>query len=218
MLAFAARAPKGLLGVVNVSGGVWRSEGNGACDHGDLVAAMASFGSRTRLPTLWLYAENDSLFPPALVTQMRDAYTRAGGRAKLRMFPPVLGDGHALFMDFAARTKWLRSLDIFLRDYRLPDQSAGRVDEAMTAIKLPPSVRRVVEDYVSAPAPKLMVVTASGKNVYWAANPTDIASARKRLLTSCRDKSGDECTVVMENNALAAPIITGAITPEAATR
>ena len=218
VLAFASRQPAGLLGVVNVSGGVWRSEGNGACDHGDLVAAMASFGSRTRLPTLWLYAENDSLFPPALVTQMRDAYTRAGGRAKLRMFPPVLGDGHTLFMDFAARTKWLRSLDIFLRDYRLPDQSAGRVDEAMTAIKLPPSVRRAVEDYVSAPAPKLMVVTASGKNVYWAANPTDIASARKRLLTSCRDKSGDECTVVMENNALAAPIITGAITPEAATR
>jgi pimeloyl-ACP methyl ester carboxylesterase len=218
VLAFAARQPKGLLGVVNVSGGVWRSEGNGACDHSDLVAAMAIFGARTRIPTLWLYARNDSLFPPALVAQMRDAYTLAGGRAKLRMFPPVLGDGHALFMDFAARTKWLRTLDTFLRDYRLPDQSAGRVEQAMTAIKLPPSVRPVVESYVSAPAPKLMVVTASGKNVYWVANPTDIESARKRLLTSCREKSGDECTVVMENNELARPIVTGAITPEAATR
>ena len=64
VLAFAARRPAGLLGVVNVSGGAWRTNGEGnVCDHADLVAAMAAFGSRTRIPTLWLYAENDSLFP-----------------------------------------------------------------------------------------------------------------------------------------------------------
>jgi hypothetical protein len=38
------------------------------------------------------------------------------------------------------------------------------------------------------------------------------------VLTNCKEKSGDECTVVMENNELARPIITGAITPESATR
>jgi dienelactone hydrolase len=218
VLAFAARQPKGLLGVVNVSGGVWRTNGNGACDTTDLVEAMSTFGSRTRVPTLWLYAENDSLFPPALVAQMRDAYTLAGGRAKLRMFPPVLGDGHALFADFGGRVKWLRALDVFLRDYRMPDLNAGRVDQAMATIKLPPSVRPVVEEYVSAPGPKLLVVTASGKGAYWVANPTDIEGARKRVLTNCKEKSGDECTVVMENNELARPIITGAITPESSTR
>jgi dienelactone hydrolase len=218
VLAFAARQPKGLLGVVNVSGGVWRTMGNGACDTTDLVEAMATFGSRTRVPTLWLYAENDSLFPPALVTQMRDAYTLAGGRAKLRMFPPVLGDGHALFMDFGGRVKWLRALDVFLRDYRMPDQNAGRVDQVMATIKLPPSVRPVVDEYVSAPGPKLLVVTAAGKGAYWVANPTDIEGARKRVLTNCREKSGDECTVVMENNELARPIITGAITRESSAR
>jgi dienelactone hydrolase len=126
VLAFAARQPSGLLGVVNVSGGVSRTSSDSTCDQADLVAAMASFGSRTRVPTLWLYAENDSLFPPELVTRMRDAYTHAGGRAKLRMFPPVLGDGHSMFTDFTARTKWLHALDVFLQAYRMPNASDRR--------------------------------------------------------------------------------------------
>jgi dienelactone hydrolase len=115
VLAFAARKPAGLRAVVNISGGVWRSAGNGVCDHADLVGAMASFGSRTSVPSLWLYAENDSLFPPVLVTRMRDAYAQAGGQAELRMFPPVLGDGHALFSNEKARKKWLQSFDAFMQ-------------------------------------------------------------------------------------------------------
>ena len=70
VLAFAARRPAGLLGVVNVSGGAWRTNGEGnVCEHADLVAAMATFGSRTRIPTLWLYAENDQSYGPDLARQ-----------------------------------------------------------------------------------------------------------------------------------------------------
>ena len=119
VLAFAARRPAGLLGVVNVSGGAWRTNGEGnVCQHADLVAAMATLGARTRIPTLWLYAENDSLFPPELVTRMRDAYAASGGRAELRMFPPVVHDGHRLFADFGGRVKWLRAVDGFPADSR----------------------------------------------------------------------------------------------------
>ena len=42
VLAFAARKPAGLIGVVNVSGGVWRTDGNGGvCDFEALTSAMA---------------------------------------------------------------------------------------------------------------------------------------------------------------------------------
>jgi pimeloyl-ACP methyl ester carboxylesterase len=218
-LAFAARRPAGLLGVVNVSGGVWRSNPNGgACDHADLVAAMATFGSRASVPTLWLYSENDSLFPPALVAQMRDAYAQAGGRAELRMFPPVLGDGHALFMDFGGRIKWLRALDGFMQANRMPNANLARVEEVMSTSKLAAGARPVVEEYFSTPMPKLLVVTASGKGAYWVANPNDIEGARKRVLANCREKSGGECTVMMENNELVRPVVTGAITPEVTVR
>jgi dienelactone hydrolase len=217
VLAFAARRPAGLLGVVNLSGGVLRSAGNGICSHADLVAAMGTFGSRTTVPTLWLYAENDSLFPPALAKSMHEAYVRAGGRADLRIFPPVVGDGHALYMDFSSRVKWLRALDAFMQAQHLPNTNLARVEEVMSATKLAADTRAVVEEYFSTPTPKLLVMTASGKAT-WVANATDIEGARKRVLTSCREKSGADCTVVMEDNRLVRRIVTGAITPEVTAR
>jgi dienelactone hydrolase len=218
VLAFAARKPAGLLAVINVSGGVWRSNGQDTCDHADLVAAMATFGARTSVPTLWLYSENDSLFPPALVTRMRDAYTQAGGRAQLKMFPPVIGDGHALFMDFAARVKWLRALDLFMQANKMPNTNLARIEDVMNSVQLAAATRPVVEEYFSTPEPKLLVKTASGKGAYWVANQNDIEGARKRVLASCREKSGGECTVVMENNTTVRPIVTGAIEPNTTAR
>jgi dienelactone hydrolase len=219
VLAFAARRPAGLLGVVNVSGGAWRTNGEGnVCQHADLVAAMATFGARTRIPTLWLYAENDSLFPPELVTRMRDAYAASGGRAELRMFPPVVHDGHRLFADFGGRVKWLRAVDGFLQTHGMPNANLARAEMVMSTTKLAARSRPVVDEYLSTPAPKLLVATPSGAGAYWVANPNDIEGARKRLLTNCRERSGAECTVVMENNELVRPLVTGAITPEVTAR
>src|SRR5262249_21748791 len=100
VLAYAARRPAGLIRLLHIPGGVWRSRADGSmCEFAGLTAAMASFGARTRIPTLWLYAENDSLFSPDVVARMRDAYVAAGGRAELVMFPPILHDGHRLFAD-----------------------------------------------------------------------------------------------------------------------
>jgi dienelactone hydrolase len=218
VLAFAARQPAGLVGVVNVSGGVLRTDANGTCDHADLVAAMATFGARTRVPALWLYSENDSLFPPALVARMRDAYAAAGGRPELRMFPAVLYDGHRLFSDFSARVKWLRALDTFLQANDLPNANVARVDEVMSTTKLADKARKVVEEYVSTPMPKVLVATASGTGAYWVANPDDIDGARRRVLSLCREKTGAECAVVMENNELVRPVVTGAIAPKVTER
>jgi len=219
VLAFAARRPAGLLGVVNVSRGAWRANGEGnVCQHADLVAAMATLGARTRIPTLWLYAENDSLFPPELVTRMRDAYAASGGRAELRMFPPVVHDGHRLFADFGGRVKWLRAVDGFLQTHGMPNTNLARAEMVMSTTKLAARSRPVVDEYLSTPAPKLLVATPSGAGAYWVANPNDIEGARKRLLTNCRERSGAECTVVMENNELVRPLVTGAITPEVTAR
>jgi dienelactone hydrolase/invasion protein IalB len=218
VLAFAARRPPGLIGVVNISGGVWRSKADGSmCDFDGLIAAMASLGARTRIPTLWLYSENDSLFPPDVVTRMRDAYVAAGGRAELVMFPPVMQDGHRLFADFAGRVKWLRSFDRFLAAYGMPNTNVARVDKVMSTARLAPAARLTVEEYFSTPMPKTLVTTASG-GAYWAANPDDIEGARKRVLARCRENSGADCAVVMENNELIAPVVTGAVSPAVTAR
>jgi hypothetical protein len=84
--------------------------------------------------------------------------------------------------------------------------------------KLAAGTRAVVEEYFSTPTPKLLVATASGRGAYWVANANDIEGARQRMLTTCREKSGGECTVVMEDNRLLRPIVTGAITPDVTAR
>ena len=214
VLAFAARRPAGLIGIVNVSGGVWRTDGeSGVCSFDGLTQAMATFGSRTRVPTLWLYSENDSLFPPAVVKTMHAAYNKAGGRAKLWMFPPILGDGHNLFADFNGRVKWLRALDQYMAANRMPNTNAERVEAVMSKARLDDSTRKVVEEYFSTPGPKFLVVSSSRKTAYWVANPTDVEGARKRVLARCNEKSGSECQVVMENSRVVERIMAQS-TPE----
>ena len=85
----------------------------------------------------------------------------------------------------------------------------------MNATKLADSARPVVEEYFSTPMPKLLVITASRKGAYWVANPSDIKGARKRALANCSQKSGAECTVVMENNDLIRRVVTGSLQTEA---
>jgi hypothetical protein len=134
------------------------------------------------------------------------------------MFPPILHDGHRLFADFGGRVKWLRALDRFLAVHRLPNANPARVETVMRTAKLAAVTRPTVEEYFSTPTPKLLVATASGGGAYWVANPNDIDGARKRVLARCREKSGAECRVVMENNELAAPVVTGAATPTVTAR
>ena len=64
VMALAARTP--LVGVVNVSGGLGRHPGpfrsypDCTAFESDLVWNFARFGTAAHMPTLWLYAENDS--------------------------------------------------------------------------------------------------------------------------------------------------------------
>jgi dienelactone hydrolase len=64
VMALSARSPKNLRAVINVSG-VLRTE---SCPKEDvLVQAFKDFGTKSRVPTLWMYAKNDSFFGPEVV-------------------------------------------------------------------------------------------------------------------------------------------------------
>ena len=211
VLAFASRQPAGLLGVVNVSGGVWRQGSNGdVCDFDALIAAMETFGGRARVPALWLYAENDRLFSPEVVRRMHEAYVAAGGRAELKIFPPVAKDGHALFADLTGRTKWLPALDAFLLANRMPNTNVVRLEEVKRAPRLAPFKREFLEQYLAMPTPKVLAVSPNGTEAYWYANSSGIEGARNGALGRCREKAGRECTIVMENDDLVRPMVTSA--------
>ena len=103
---------------MNVSGGL-RFQ---SCPKEDLlVAAFRQFGAQSRVPSLWVYAKNDSYFPPELVDRMQSAFLDGGGDVKLVMLDPdERFDGHFIFGLTEARAKWLPQMDAFLRFHKLP--------------------------------------------------------------------------------------------------
>ena len=71
---------------------------NNNCAPDKLVEVTREFGTKSRIPMLWIYAENDTYFGPDLANRMHKAFTEAGGKAEFRIFPPFGSDGHFLSM------------------------------------------------------------------------------------------------------------------------
>lgn len=121
-LAAASRHPRTLAAVINFAGGLGGhsyGEPNRNCAPGRLVAAAAAFGRTTRVPTLWLYAENDTYFNAALSKAMADAFgaaaAGAGGMAEYHLLPSFGADGHFLMLSPGAVPLWAPIVARFLR-------------------------------------------------------------------------------------------------------
>jgi len=99
--------------VINFSGGISR-RGGGCIWTDELLDAVTSFGKNTDTPSLWIYAENDSLFPEWLAQGMHLRYKLAGGNSALVITPPYSNDGHNLFIDPAGLKIWQDVVEFFL--------------------------------------------------------------------------------------------------------
>jgi pimeloyl-ACP methyl ester carboxylesterase len=198
-LALAARRPAGLVGVVNVSGGLHLRRNGRACGfEPGLISAFADMGARARVPTLWLYADNDSLFAPALVRALHAAYTPSGGAAELIELAPLKTDGHFLWSNFDGRRQWLPALDRFLLAHAWPTWDRARVEAALARLR--PGLRSIptVETYLMAPSEKVLARARSGRGVTWWAGG-DMAAMREKSVVACEQQFHEPCAVVMEN-------------------
>jgi dienelactone hydrolase len=120
-LAFASRAPAGLRAVINFAGGLGgqsydRPDNNCAPDR--LIATAEDFGRTSRVPTLWIYTENDSYFAPRLSKAMAGAFRIAGGKVDYQLLPSFGTDGHFLAESENADTVWGPVVERFLAELR----------------------------------------------------------------------------------------------------
>jgi len=118
-LALASKGFPGLVGVINFAGGRGSMKEKN-CSPANLVAACARFGRTSRVPTLWLYAENDTYFPPWLAREMYGAFRQAGGQAQLVMLPAFAEEGHFLFSDVRGLAQWTPAVNRFLNTLGFP--------------------------------------------------------------------------------------------------
>jgi pimeloyl-ACP methyl ester carboxylesterase len=116
-LALASLNPDAVKAVINFAGGRGGhsyDRPNNNCAPDRLVEAARGFGRTAHIPTLWIYARNDSYFPPSLSRRMADAFRRAGGSAEYRLLPPVGAEGHQLIESNAAVALWSPLIETFL--------------------------------------------------------------------------------------------------------
>ncbi len=114
-LILASHGLPGVRGVINFAGGRGSKE-NMNCSPDRLVEACALAGRTSRTPTLWVYAENDTYFPPWLAREMHAAFTGAGGQSRFVMLPPFCEEGHYLFTDVRGLARWVPVVNRFLND------------------------------------------------------------------------------------------------------
>jgi dipeptidyl aminopeptidase/acylaminoacyl peptidase len=118
-LAMASQGFPGLSGVISFGGGRGSMQEKN-CSPGHLIEACARFGRTCRVPTLWVYAQNDTYFPPWLARDMCDAFKQAGGRAEFVMLPPFSQEGHFLFTDVRGLDRWTPVVTRFLNSLGFP--------------------------------------------------------------------------------------------------
>lgn len=99
-IATAAKNPDGLVAAINFAGG---SGGNPQtrpgvpCQAYKLEKMYADFGTTSKVPTLWIYTENDQYFAPSYSQAWHQAFVKSGGLAEFNLLPAFAADGHMLF-------------------------------------------------------------------------------------------------------------------------
>lgn len=113
-IAAASRNPRGVFAVVNLAGGRGGNPTAGNCTAERLVAAAGRYGETARIPSVWLYSDNDRFFGPGLSRAMFAAYVGAGGPAEYVALPAFGADGHRIFSAADGRAFWQPPVEKFL--------------------------------------------------------------------------------------------------------
>lgn len=205
-VALSALAPSSLKAVMSLAGGL-RVDNCGW--QPNLVSAYRGLGRRSRVPNMWVYAENDTVFDPNLVEQMHAAFLDAGGDVQFMALAAVGRDGQALFTDPAGRRDWLREMDAFLRAHSLPTWTRADINGVLkklgyTTDALHSEALNALANYYSAAGEKALARSTGAAfigrrpTLQLAAGRPTLDIARRDAIALC-EKIAAPCVIVMEN-------------------
>jgi dienelactone hydrolase len=121
-ITIAAKNTPGVQATINFAGGGGgdpKAHPQKPCGGDRLTQMFAQYGTTARLPTLWIYSENDQYFGPKWPKTWFAAYRKAGGPGEFEQYPPVGEDGHPLFT--LAPKWWQPRVLTFLRANGYPN-------------------------------------------------------------------------------------------------
>jgi dienelactone hydrolase len=211
-LAFATQKYSGVQAVINFSGGLrdrtcaWEPA---------LIAAFQEYGALNKIPSLWLYGENDSIFNPALVSRLTEAFQKAGGQARVIHYPAFKKDAHATVSSRDGIPVLLPGILNFLDELSLPTRvlhviadpprpaktNFAKIEDVMAVPYLKPEGRAAYLKFLSLLTPRAFAISPSG-GWTWAEEGDD---PQNRALEDCEAKSKESCQLYAIDNDVVWP-------------
>ncbi len=99
-IAVAALNTSGVQAAINFAGGAGgnpKTRPQEPCGQPQLKRLFSAYGESARMPTLWVYTQNDMFYGPKLPQEWFEAFRASGGTGEFVRFPSHGDDGHSLF-------------------------------------------------------------------------------------------------------------------------
>ncbi len=203
-VATVGRAPAGLLGGINFSGGTGGnpdlSPGN-PCNPYITTRYWGDIAKNAKVPMLWMYWENDKYWGPTNPKTWHRAWVDGGGQAQFVGFGPSGTDGHnglAEDMDH-----WLPVVDRFLRDLGFdrpaivtaPPPSGFADVSDLNRVPVGSAGKAAYAKYLEMASPKAFAITTRGGFGYARGD-----YAVGRAMGNCQRNNGNTCVLYAVND------------------
>jgi dienelactone hydrolase len=121
-IGVAAQNPAGILATLNFAGGGGGNPETNPmqpCGTANLEQMFSNYGKTAKIPTLWVYTENDQWMGPKYPKEWFEAYKAKSGTGEFLFLPPNGTDGHGVFSRDPAA--WRPQVMQFLKSNGFPD-------------------------------------------------------------------------------------------------
>jgi dienelactone hydrolase len=203
-VALTSEPPKGLVAAINFAGGRGSQADHDVCNPSALVAAYHDFGRHSRIPMLWIYAQNDKYFWPELAQQFDAAFRSSGGQDEFIQAPAFGEDGHTLFSRGIA--VWTPIVDAFLKAHDLTPLPEPLPEVVPPNIPPPPGLsehgQEAFGNYLTLGPHKAFAMSAH--HYAFSVAQMNLDEARRKALENCNklaSASGERCMLVFAEDS-----------------
>jgi len=200
-IAVTSDAPPDLAAAIAFAPGRGSTSPDAVCGEKRLVAAFARYGKTSRVPLLWIAAENDHFFGPRLVPLLDEAFSKAGGNLTFVKTAAFGDDGHQLFTTVSGIPIWSPIVDRFLaaNNLALRDRLIDVTPPNVAAPQgLSSSGRDTFKTYLESAPNKAFA--AGGSRFGWASGRRTTEEAQKAALDYCTSGTSAKCRIVNVKN------------------
>jgi dienelactone hydrolase len=201
-VALTSDPPRDLAAAIAFAPGRGSTTPDAVCGEKQLVAAFAQYGKTSRVPLLWVAAENDHFFGPRLVPLLTNAFANAGGNLIFVKTAAFGEDGHQLFTTASGISIWSPIVDRFLAANNLVLRDR-LIDLTLPNVAAPAGLsrngRETFKTYLES-GPNKAFAVSSDERFGWATGRRSVEEARQAALGYCTSGTSARCRVVNVNN------------------